>query len=707
MFASDKQTILDLEFNVIIEWLAQYAVEKTALKRINELFPSNDFKQISIELKKLNELKSIRISNESFPALDFEELQQEIQLLRIENAVISIEGFRRIYQASNLVNRLLIFFEERKVQYPYLASLFESCELNYEINRMIDSVFDRAGNVKDDASLQLSEIRQRMKILRNQINRNFDRELRKLLKDQILGDVTEGFMNERRVLSVQSTYKRKVPGNIHGSSKTGSHTYVEPQTNVPLNNEMEFLLDDERKEIHRILKKLTSDIAIYGSLIKAYQNCLVELDFISAKSRLALDMNAVLPQINRKSEFEFLEAYHPILRRTNSLSKKPTRSQNVLLNSEQRMLVISGPNAGGKSITLKTIGLLQLMLQSGLLIPVNENSSASFFQQILSDIGDNQSIENELSTYSYRLQRMNHFLNVSNPRTLLLLDEFGTGSDPELGGALAEVFFEELYQKSVFAIVTTHYSSIKLKANELKNAVNGCMLFDTVTLKPKYEFAIGQPGSSFTFEVAKMNGIKASLIESAKHLLDDKKVKLDRLLNELQENKNTLELKIKEQTVAQETAAEAKKQYEEKKQHFEYRLKSQQISIDQNNKQLMAGKKMLQFIEKFNARAQKKDANSALWEEIKNFMKLEKLKKSIKSSSNSNNSNKSRTQNAPTSEVKKQDEVNQNLIKIGSEVEVIGTKHKGIVEKIKDKHIEVIVGNTLLKVERAKIRFLK
>jgi DNA mismatch repair protein MutS2 len=266
------------------------------------------------------------------------------------------------------------------------------------------------------------------------------------------------------------------------------------------------------------------------------------------------------------------------------------------------------------------------------------------------------------------------------------------------------VFFEELYQKSVFAIVTTHYSSIKLKANELKNATNGCMLFDTATLKPKYEFALGQPGSSFTFEVAKMNGIKPSLIESAKHLLDDKKVKLDRLLNELQENKNTLELKIKEQIVAQETAAEAKKQYEEKKQHFEYRLKSQQVLIDQNNRQLMAGKKMLQFMEKFNARAQKKDANSALWEEIKNFMKLEKLKKNLKSSSNSIDRKKSKV---PTNAPIIQNEVNQNLIKIGSEVEVIGTKHKGIVEKIQDKHIEVIVGNTLLKVERAKIRFLK
>ena len=706
MKASDKQTILDLEFNVIIEWLTQYAVEKTALKRITELVPSNDFKQISIELEKVNELRSIRISNETFPALDFEELQQEIKLLRIESAVISIEGFRRIYQASNLVNRLLTFFENRKTQFPYLTTLFDNCELNHEINKMIDSVFDRSGNVKDDASLQLSEIRQRMKVLRNQINRNFDRELRKLLKNQILGDVTEGFINERRVLSVQSTYKRKVPGNIHGSSKTGSLTYVEPQTNVPLNNEMEFLLDDERKEIHRILKKLTSDIAIYSSLIDAYQNCLVELDFINAKCRLSLEMNAVLPRINRKPEFEYLEAYHPILRRTNALCKKQTKSQKIRLNSNQRMLVISGPNAGGKSITLKTIGLLQLMLQSGLLIPVNENSSACFFQQILSDIGDNQSIENELSTYSYRLQRMNHFFNVSNQRTLLLLDEFGTGSDPELGGALAEVFFEELYKKSVFAIVTTHYSSIKLKANELKNAVNGCMLFDTVTLKPKYEFAIGQPGSSFTFEVAKMNGIDTSLIESAKHLLDDKKVKLDRLLNELQENKNILDLKIKQQSDAQIAASEAKKQYQEKKEHLENRLKSQQLLMDQNNKQLMAGKKMLQFMEKFNARAQKKDANLGLWEEIKNFMKLEKLKKSTKSNSPSTNGNKSKIQHTISVETKKQDEANRNLIKIGSVVEVIGTKHKGVVEKITDKYIQVIVGNTLLKVERVKIRFL-
>jgi DNA mismatch repair protein MutS2 len=704
VFASDNQTILDLEFNVIVEWLEQYAIEKTAIRKIKDLKPSNDFMKIEFELNQLNELRTIRISNESFPALDFEELEQEIKLLKIHNAIISIEGFRRIYQASNLVNRMVSFFEYHKKRFPSLEKIVENCEINYEINKKIDLVFDRAGNVKDDASPQLHEIRQRIKTLRNQINRNFERELRKLLKDQILGDVTEGFINERRVLSVQSSFKRKVPGNVHGSSKTGSLTYVEPQSNVPLNNEMEFLLDDERKEIQRILKQLTSDISIYYKLIKSYQQCLVDFDFLNAKCRLALEMNAILPLINRKTDFDYVEAYHPILRNTNSLVKKETKSQAIRMNQNQRMMVISGPNAGGKSITLKTVGLLQLMLQSGLLIPVNENSKACFFQQIFSDIGDNQSIENELSTYSYRLQRMNHFLKGSNHRTLLLLDEFGTGSDPELGGALAEVFFEELYKKSAFAVITTHYSNIKLKANALKNAINGCMLFDTSTLKPKYEFAMGQPGSSFTFEVAKMNGINPELISTAKGLLDEKKVNLDRLLNELQSNKNQLEKLIQENRESQARTQEARNQFVEKKEHYENRLKSQQSLIDQNNKHLVAGKKMVYFIEKFNLKSQKKDANMALWEEIKNFMKLEKFKTQAKIQ-------KQKTENTTSkitkSEQKKQDSLNQHLIALGSSVQVLGTNRVGIVDKINDKYLEVIFGNTLIKVQREKLRFLK
>ena len=710
MLATDSQTLQDLEFNVITEWLGNFCIGKTAHSKIRKLAPTSNFSKLEFELKQLDELRQIRVVNDTLPAIDFEELESEIKLLTIEDAVISIEGFRRIYQASDLINRLLKFFETRSLRYPLLAKILQDCEYNDEINKRIDEIFDRAGNVKDDASPQLAEIRQRIKALRNQINRNFEREMRKLLKDKILGDVTEGFISERRVLTVVSSFKRKVPGNVHGSSKTGSLTYVEPLVNVPLNNEMEFLLDDERKEIHRILKQLTRLISVHAPLITAYQKSLVIFDFVNAKCKLALEMKAVLPGINRKVDFELVEAYHPILRRNNSLNGKITKPQRIVINGKNRMLVISGPNAGGKSITLKTIGLLQIMLQSGLLIPVNENSKVCFFQQIISDIGDNQSIENELSTYSYRLQRMHHFLQVANSRTLLLLDEFGTGSDPELGGALAEVFFEEIYNKSAFGVITTHYGNIKLKANVLQNAVNGCMLFDSDTLKPKYEFAIGQPGSSFTFEVAKMNGIPNELIETAKGLLDDKKVKLDRLLNDLQKEKNYLERLNKEHLEAQRTAEEARLFFTERKEKLDERLKSQQLVSESNNKQLIAGKKMLSFIEKFNLKSRKKDANNALFEEMRTFLRLEKSKTELKIQQEKQKELELKQTKSPK-KIKKplveEDIYQQSKIKIGSTVQLIATKQKGTVESMTGRNISVIFGNARLKVELEKLQLIK
>ncbi len=710
MLATDSQTLKDLEFNIITEWLENFCIGKSAQSKIRKLVPTSNFTKLEFELKQLDELRQIRIVNDTFPAIDFEELEEEIKLLNIEDAVISIEGFRRIYQASDLINRLLKFFDLRNNRYPLLAKILKNCEYNEEINKRIDEIFDRAGNVKDDASPKLAEIRHRIKALRNQINRNFEREMRKLLKDKILGDVTEGFISERRVLTVLSSFKRKVPGNVHGSSKTGSLTYVEPIVNVPLNNEMEFLLDDERKEIHRILKQLTRLISVHAQLISAYQQSLVTLDFVNAKCKLALDMNAILPGINRKVDFELVEAYHPILRRNNSLNSKETKPQRIVINGKNRMLVISGPNAGGKSITLKTIGLLQIMLQSGLLIPVNENSKVCFFQQIISDIGDNQSIENELSTYSYRLQRMHHFLQVANARTLLLLDEFGTGSDPELGGALAEVFFEEIYNKSAFGVITTHYGNIKLKANALNNAVNGCMLFDSETLKPKYEFALGQPGSSFTFEVAKMNGIPSELIETAKSLLDDKKVKLDRLLNDLQKEKNYLERLNKEHLEAQRTAEEARLFFTERKEKLDERLKSQQLVSESNNKQLIAGKKMLTFIDKFNVKSRKKDVNNALFEEIRTFLRLEKSKTELKIQQEKQKDlelNQSKSPKKVKKQLIEEDIYQQSKIKIGSTVQLISTKQKGTVELIKARNISVIFGNARLRVELEKLQLIK
>jgi DNA mismatch repair protein MutS2 len=704
----DEQTLYDLEFPTIREWLVEYSIGPTAKKRLEELSPTNHFPSIEKELGKVNELLSIRNDGETFPALDFEELTIELQLLPIHNAALSLEGYIRISRASDLINTLLLFFNKREKEFPLLSYLFEQAYFTKDIIESIEKVFDRSGNVKDDASKLLAEIRQKTKVVRNQINRNFDKEIRRLVKENVLGDTKEAFVNDRRVLTILSTHKRKIPGTVVGSSKTGSLTFIEPQVNIELNNELEMLLDDERKEIYRILQALTREIAVFLPLIQAYQNILTELDFTNAKTRLALELDCVLPGIESETHIELINAFHPILWKANKTIGKKTLPQYIQMDKFSRMLVISGPNAGGKSITLKTIGLLQLMLQSGLLVPVNSNSKMCFFQQILTDIGDNQSIENELSTYSYRLKRMKHFLEVANKRTLLLLDEFGTGSDPDLGGALAEVFFEELYNRKSFGVVTTHYANIKLKADQLKNAVNGCMLFNTETLEPLYKFSMGQPGSSFTFEVAQINGIPLNLIEEAKTRLDDRKVKMDRLLSELQKEKTYLERLNKEHIEAQQTAQVAKEEYLERKKRYEEKLKVQQESSERNNKYLNAGKKMLGFIDRYLTKTRRKDANKILLEEVNKYLAVEKgkiedikLTEKLKAQANSHKPLKKKIQKP------EEDPHQRHKISIGSTVKLIATKQGGTVESMDGEMITVTFGFLRMKVEREKLMWIK
>ena len=704
----DPQTLSDLEFHQIREWLVAYAIGDTARGKLEELVPSNNFVAVETALLRVSEFKSIRTEGESLPALDFEELLAEIKLLPVRNAVLQQEGFVRIVRASELVNALLHFFDKRTQDFPQLCALLSDVHFTRELIEPIEKIFDRKGQIRDDASPELFRIRQQMNVLRNQIARNFDKEMRKWMKEGMLGETKEAFVNERRVLTVLSNHKRKIPGSVVGSSKTGSLTFIEPAVNIPLNNELELSLDDERKEIFRILQELTREIAHHLPLIQAYQVLLTELDFINAKTKLALELNAVLPGIVRQTRIELIDAFHPILWKNNKSAGKKTLPQSLILDPENRMLVISGPNAGGKSITLKTIGLLQLMLQAGLLLPVHENSKFCFFQQVLTDIGDNQSIENELSTYSYRLKRMKYFLTVANKRSLLLLDEFGTGSDPELGGALAEVFFEELYQRKSYAVITTHYANIKLKADRLPQAVNGSMLFDTQTLEPLYRFSMGQPGSSFTFEVAQMNGIPLDLIEQAKGKLDKGKVRMDKLLSDLHKEKTYLEKLNREHIAAQELAEAARLDYLAKKERFEERMKGQQDLIERNNLYLNAGKKMKQYIDRFQTRSRKKDINNPLLEEIRKYLlveksKIEEAKRKVELK-----------QAVPVKPGKKKkplppekDPYQRDKIVVGSTVKMIETKQSGTVEEIKGHILTVVFGFMRLKVEREKLMFVK
>lgn len=708
MNSFDQQTLQDLEFTTIQEWLEELGIGPTAKKRLRELSPSSQSNFLRLELDKLKEFHTIRSEGEPFPGLDFDELQKELRFLPIYNAVLEQEGFVRISRASELVNAILYFFDKRENEYPNLVGLLNEVYYTKEIIEAIEKVFDRRGNIKDDASPALYAIRQKINAVRNQINRNFDKEMRKLLKEGFLGDTKETFVNDRRVLTVQSTHKRKIKGSVVGSSKTGSLTYIEPEVNVGLNSELELLTDDERKEIFRILQALTKSIAHHFSLIQGYQNLLTELDFINAKAKLAIDLNADLPSILDEPHIELINAFHPILWKNNRAVGKKTLPQNLIMDKFSRMLVISGPNAGGKSITLKTIGLMQLMLQSGLLIPVDANSKMSFFRSILTDIGDNQSIENELSTYSYRLKRMKHFLEVSNRKTLLLLDEFGTGSDPDLGGALAEVFFEQLYNKKCFGVITTHYGNIKLKADRLKNAINGCMLFNTDTLEPLYRFSIGQPGSSFTFEVAQINGIPLELIEEAKTKIDEHKVNMDSLLSELQREKTYLEKLNGEHIEAQKLAEEARVSYNEKKKRFEDKLAQQQIAMERDNKYVNLGKKLKTFIDRYQSNTRKKDANKPLIEEVKKYLTVErgkieqvKLTEKLKSEVNANNPKKAKPGKPEI------DTYQRGKIKVGSVVKLIETKQSGSVEEISGTIVTVTFGFLRMKVECEKLMWIK
>jgi DNA mismatch repair protein MutS2 len=709
MISFDEQTLQDLEFSTLREWLVGYAIGPSARHRLSVLTPSNRFSEVRQELDRVNEFLTIRKEGENFPSLAFEELLQEIKLLPIRNSVLSQEGFMRIATASHLMNAILYFFDKRHKEYPLFTALLDNAFFTNEITEAIEQVFDKNGSVKENASPLLFEIRTQIKLLRTQINKNFDRELRKLLKENILGDTREAFINNRRVLTVLSSHKRKIEGTVVGSSKTGSLTFIEPLSTVSLNNEYELLLDDEHKEIYRILQLLTREIAHLLPLIEAYQRILTEVDFIQAKTKLALELNGCLPAINDEMSMELIDVVHPILWKNNKANGKITHSQYLYLDKFSRMLVISGPNAGGKSITLKTIGLLQLMLQAGLMVPTDPNSKMCFFQQILTDIGDNQSIENELSTYSYRLKRMNHFLQVSNRSTLLLLDEFGTGSDPDLGGALAEVFFENLYNKKSFAVITTHYANIKLKADQLKNAVNGCMLFDTETLEPLYKFSLGQPGSSFTFEVAQINGIPLEIIEQAKTRLDTRKVSMDKLLSELQREKTYLERLNNEHIEAQEIAQKAKNDYLDKKNRFEEKLRIQQDTIEANNKFITSGKKMKQFIDRYQTKNKKKDANKALFDEITKYVAVEKNKieeatrtEKLRSISSTKKPLVKKKEN-----IELKNEFQREKIKCGSIVKLIATKQSGTVDEIEGAMITVLFGFIRMKVEIEKLMWVK
>lgn len=616
----NEQLVTDLEFQEIRNVLSSFAKQPTAAAALLELSPYGNFDLWKWTLEITQELKTLLQNEIAIPALDFKEFGEELKLLRVKDAVLAEESFAKILQGIRIIGLLKNIPEEIRFSVPRLNELIQSCEYTDEIEIEILKIFDAKWLVRDEASHELSVIRQEIVSTRREISKNFMRVMKDCQGKGFLGDTGESYLLDRRVLSVLSAYKRKVPGNVLGTSKTGVLTYIEPGVNTLLNSQLEMLFGDERAEIRKILQRLTRYLSGHAVMLKSVLDTLLQLDNIQARVRLAILMNAQKVQFVSESTVKLNKAFHPLLLLKNAERGKKTIPQSLELNAQQRMMVISGPNAGGKSITLKTVGLIQLMWECALLVPADESSVLSRFDCILTDIGDNQSIENQLSTYSYRLKRMKFFLDSANRRSLILLDEFGTGSDPELGGALAEVFFEELYARKSFGVITTHFSPIKIKASQLRNAVNGCMLFNTETLEPTYILSVGEPGSSFTFEVAKMNGIPEDLLDRAKKKLSKQKIEMDGLLSDLQRQKSELEQGISEANKREVSARKEEQSFQSKLEKLQDKLDKQHVTSERNNKYIILGKKADQLVEKFNLRAKNKD----VLEELKKFVAVEK-----------------------------------------------------------------------------------
>lgn len=607
------QTISDLEFDRVLDQLAQRALTQGGKARCRTITPMTHPSKIETALKEVEEYKASIGSDQGFPGHHFDALTEVLHQLSIENSVLELNGFKKIKHVCLTTDTIKRFLKKFDQFYIVLNQYAHQIPYDDQPVRLIDNILDRFGQVKDDASSELLFLRKSILRVKSSINKSFSQALSRYAQADYLDEIRESVVDNKRVLAVKAMHRKKVKGVVMGQSKTGSIAYIEPQQTLEYAQELSSLLYQELEEVKRLLKWLTNALRPYISEITQYEEFLIQIDLLYAKAHYANAMNGVRPKITLERVLQLNKAYHPLLYLDHQQQKKKTYPQSINLSQDKRIIVISGPNAGGKSITLKTVGLLQLMTQSGLLIPVDPSSELCLFKRILTDIGDHQSIENHLSTYSYRLKQMNYFLKKCQKDSLFLIDEFGTGSDPELGGALAETFLEEFYAREAFGIITTHYTNLKLLANELPCATNANMLFDAHSLEPMYQLFVGEAGSSYTFEVAQKNGIPYGLINRAKKKIAGGKVRFDKTIASLQKERSGLRNLTKSLKEQEQSAKVQSEELAQKQQKVQEKLERYQEVFDANQRLVVLGRKVDQLALRYLNKWTKKGLLDALF----------------------------------------------------------------------------------------------
>lgn len=725
-----QKTIQDLELATVLQHVSEHCISGLGKEKVFETCPITSRKELFTELNLVNEYLSSFQSENRIPNHGFDNITEAIKRLSIENSFIETDAFLKIATTSLTVNELIKFFKKFQVQFPTFYKRSQKIEFTTYIDEEIKKIIDISGEVKNNASSALKQIRRDINNIRGKIGASFSSALSKSNAAGYLDDIKETIIDNQRVLAVSAMYRRKIAGSLLGASKSGNIVYIAPQATLAYSREFQNLVYEEKQEVIKILRALSEKIRPFTSLLEAYITFLAHTDAVSAKAKYAKEMNAVLPKISKNKRIFFKNAVHPILWRKNNEQKLTTISQTIELNEKQQIIVISGPNAGGKSITLKTIGLLQLMVQSGLLIPVDERSETYVFDTILTDIGDNQSIENQLSTYSYRLKNMRSFLRKCSENSLFLIDEFGTGSDPELGGALAEIFLEEFYHKKAFGIITTHYSNLKVLANELDNVTNANMQFDERTLEPMYKLFIGQAGSSFTFEVAQKNGIPFHIINKAKKRVETEKVRLDKTISKLQKERNRLQKNSNNLESQHTKGKEYLNNLQEKEQRIQEKLAGFQELYDKNQKMLSLGRKTNELLHKYFQTNNKKELTASFnkWfadEKVKHVKKnptkpkttsqkkkaivvkkqLEEVIQKVETEVLKKVVDVRKKKKIAAAKIAK--EKSEYIYKVNDRVRIIGSNSIGSIDKIDKKNIIINFGNFTTKTSVKKLELVE
>jgi DNA mismatch repair protein MutS2 len=494
-----------------------------------------DYKEIRERLQRARECL-VMISEEDFSIAPYPDIRESLGKLNLAGSYLEVGELAGLRKNVVAVKGILNFFKKagRKENYPALSGLSADVKIYPFVQERIDKILSRNDTIRDQASRELARIRSEIAAREKQVSRRMQSILKLARSDGMADADTElSIRNGRPVIPVTASKKRQLSGIVHDESASGKTVYIEPAEVVGLNNEIRELGYAEQREIIRILMELTGDLQPYSEDLVAMTGFLASMDLLQAKATYARDIHAVMPELAGEEGIQWKKAVHPILFQTLQKEKRKVVPLDIRLSADKRILVISGPNAGGKSVCLKTVGLLQYMVQCGFLVPMDEDSRVGIFEQIFIDIGDEQSIDNDLSTYSSHLLNMKHFIRHATPSTLVLIDEFGTGTEPALGGAIAEAILDSLNGKSAWGVITTHYSNLKHFAAEAGGIENGAMLFDTGRMQPLYRLEIGQPGSSFAFEIARLIGLPDAIVRAASDKVGEDHVEFDKHLRQI------------------------------------------------------------------------------------------------------------------------------------------------------------------------------